>query len=72
MLHSIHGTIIVKTNNLSLKLSVPAKGDLAESKLKSFLVVIANALRELGNKQLIEGYIEALQQIASELNKEGS
>lgn len=65
MLEKIYGSITVKTDRISSKMNAPMKGN-AKLQLKSFLVVIEQALRANGDKQLIADFIKELQGIENE------
>ncbi len=65
MLEKIYGTVTVKTDRISSKMAVPMKGN-AKGQLKSFLIVIEQALRANGDKQLIDDFCKSLQEIQFE------
>jgi len=62
MLEKIYGTVTVKTDRISSKMNVPMKAN-AKGQLQSFLIVIEQALKAHGDKQLIDEFCKSLQEI---------
>jgi hypothetical protein len=62
MLERIYGTVTVQTDRLSSKMNVPMKSN-PTSQLKSFLIVIEQALKANGDKQLIDDFCKTIQKI---------
>jgi hypothetical protein len=65
MLEKIYGSVTVKTDRISSKMTVPMKSN-PKSQLNSFMLVIKQALRANGDKQLIDNFCKELQEISFE------
>ena len=53
MLEKIYGTVTVKTDRISSKMTIPMKGNV-KGQLKSLLIVVKQVLEANGDKQLID------------------
>ena len=62
MLEKIYGTVTVKTDRISSKMTIPMKGNV-KGQLKSLLIVVKQVLEANGDKQLIDDFCKQLQEI---------